>query len=309
MLNLNLPDISESTNYVPVDGETHTIDEIFGTAITLTDVQAFYPAATNTEYQSYSAAWYAISKLLTWLPKQSKINIDGDIIIDQAITIDRGFIHFESSGLSVNQIDTNPFLGRRVQIKQVGHEKDIFKFVLGNGYFHLAGYVEDVSFSDLMLEGNYTGDGFSFDYPIGLGTCMNVKMNNIDVNKCRDGFIKHQGHINNFFFNLCSFSYNFNRGFVATSDGAPMGQTNYFVFENTAFTGNGLDYNANNEIIDYIQDIQNPNWEKGGVKINGTAIYLNGVSLEVNHGFGIWIDHYFLGEVLVATLNKIRLET
>lgn len=277
------------SRYLPNDGNFHSISSVFPNVTNL-EVQEFESTATTAN----SAGWFLISKLLSWVPKGAKIDIDMDVKIDQTIILKRGFISFISSGVKADKINNwSPYLGKRCYIEQIA-DKDTFKVVDGDGTIHLNGYIENVFFEDLDVIGNYKGDGISFHLtPNGVGTAIFFSFKNMSFNQHKNGFKHYTGHINDFFFENTSFSMNFDIGFELNSDN--QNQTNYFVLNNSRFDSNGFDYDVNNSVIDYVQDLENPNWNKGGAKLNGTAIYLKGVSAQVNHGFGIWLNDYVYG--------------
>ena len=273
-----------------INDGTKKIHEVFPN-ISISEVQEIEPTANLNN----SSAWFLISKLLTWLPKESIVDIDIDINIDQTIVLKRGFIKFTSSGLKINKIETSsPFLGRRVTIKQTAQNKDIIKVIDGDGTIHINGYVENVVFENLNFIGNFTGDGISFHQTSNLGgTSIHFTFKNVLFGNCKNGFKHYSGHINDFFFEQASFSANYDIGFVLNSDNAS--QTNYFSFKDCRFDSNGLDTDINGNITDFVQDLQNPNWNKGGAKINGTAMTIVGVSMQANHGFGLWLYGYLYG--------------
>lgn len=277
------------SRYLPNDGNFHSISSVFPNVTNL-EVQEFESTATTAN----SAGWFLISKLLSWIPKGAKIDIDIDVKIDQTIILKRGFISFISSGIKVDKINNwSPYSGKRCYIEQIA-DKDTFKVVDGDGTIHLNGYIENVFFEDFNVIGNYKGDGISFHIsPNGVGTAIFFSFKNMSFVQHKNGFKHYTGHINDFFFENTSFSANFDIGFELNSEN--QNQTNYFVFNNSRFDSNGLDYDVNNNIIDYVQDLENPNWNKGGAKLSGTTIEMRGCSLQVNHGFGVWLYNYLYG--------------
>ena len=275
------------SSYIPTDGEFHTISEVFPN-VTLADVQSIEPTANL----SNSAAWYIISKILTWLPKYGSINIDCDIQIDREIVIKRGFFKIISTGLFVDKINNyNPFLSRRVSIIQITEGQDGFKFIDGDGSSHLPGYIEDVWLNDFNLSGiNYTGTGISFKNM--TGTVIELKVNNVTITKFSYGIKKYGSHINNLFFNKVTTSSNYNLGIDLSSDSNA--QNNYVILTDCIADSNGND-TVNGEIVPYTQVEGSYNLEKGGIRIAGTAVYIYNIALQLNNGLGINLPSYIFG--------------
>lgn len=284
------------SRYIPSDGKFHSIRSIFPD-VTLDEVQAIEPKATLDS----SAAWYIISKLLTWIPKYTNINPDCDVIIDEEIVIKRGFFKMQSTGLWVNNIDSNPYKSRRPTIDQISTGKDVFAFVDGDGTIHSLGTVEDIWMKGFNLRHvDYTGDGISLRYSTYqpktnsdfAPTLINLNLEDMTITGFKWGIKKYSGHINNLFFTNVTASSNFNLGMDFPSDSK--NQTNYVAMYRCTADANGLEW-YEGKIENYKQIEGQENYDKGGIRISGTSINIYDVALQLNAGLGLHYQDYIAG--------------
>ncbi len=280
-----------------------TIRDVFGEDENIFEEITFYNSK-NDEIDATlesSAAWFAIMRLIRQLPKQGRIIIDIDIIIDQPIIIDRSFIHIDSKGLNSDKINTNSNLGRQVMVKQNNISKSGIIIIGGDGRFDHMGYTQVCSIKNIFLHGvNGTGDGVKVDIK-EEETAMWFDFENFAETQFRNGFKKYSGHINNFIFQKCSFTYNFDWGVDCYSDND--NQTNYFTFKNVGFDGNGRDF-VGGEFVKYIQDPLSPNWNKGGLRIAGTSINCYDIFSHVCGGPGVLLDNYIFGGLFTGYFEQ-----
>lgn len=282
------------SNYIPTDGKFHTISSIFPD-VTLEEVQRFDSGATL----SSSAAWYAITKLISWIPKFTNINPDCDIQIDRQIIINKSFFSMRSSGMWTNRLNIyNPYIGRQPTILQITTGQDVLRFIDGSGVNDENNRVSATKLKGFNIRHiDQTGDGIAFRYTSGTtegGSADggDYHFEDVHITHCKNGIKKYGGHINNLFFTRVVTSYNYNLGmdFPSSSEA----QTNYIVMRECIADANGLE-NVNGKFVNYKQDLNNPNYEKGGIRISGTAISIYDVALQLNNGLGLHFENYIFG--------------
>ena len=119
-------------------------------------------------------------------------------------------------------------------------------------------------------------------------------LKNVSFGNFLNGFKHTQGHINNFYFNYCTFSDNYDNGFVVNSRSAE-GQVNWFTMIDCVANQNGFNI-IGNELVVFVNDQLTPNYDKGvGFKINGTSHNLS-IGGHINATAGILIpDNYIYG--------------
>jgi hypothetical protein len=268
------------------DGTLRTISQTLP-YVTLAQVQSINPSATL----SNSADWYIISLMLKILPINSTILLNGFFVVDQEIIIKRGKIKL--LGINSDNVDS----GNRLKtiIKQIKPNADLFRVIEGDGTSAQFGvglidyfYMENLRCLGTMTATNLSGDGISFNQNANLGTCINWNFKEVSFGSFKNGFRHYSGSINDFFFDKCDFSANFNNGMFL--NGNNTNQTNYFTFLNCGFSINGYDFVAGG-IVTYSQIANSDNYDKGGFRCRQvTALNMIGVNAQVNYGIGFLFE-------------------